>query len=95
MPFDLKLSLSVSSDPISHTLALQKELNPMSWIDDEANRAKAIDDTKAERDELYRTQAPGLWDGLKHYLKRDIETINKNQYLVDSAWWKAVAFRGR
>jgi hypothetical protein len=55
----------------------------MSWISEEAERAKEIDDAKAHRDELYRNLAPGLWSGLKHHLQQDVENINRNEYLVE------------
>jgi hypothetical protein len=83
MTFDFSLTLSLSSRTTSHTLNHPKELPEMSWIDDEAKRAKTLDDTKKERKELRKTQSPGLWSDLKGHLKTDIEDINKEQYLVE------------
>jgi hypothetical protein len=55
----------------------------MSWVDDELDEARVRDDQKATRDQTFREQAPGLWSGLRHFLKQDVEQINKKDQLVE------------
>lgn len=55
----------------------------MSWINGELAEAKRRDEQKTRREETFREQAPGLWSGLRHFLKQDVEAINANQELID------------
>src|SRR5688572_30808357 len=82
MPFDFKLSLSVSSASPSHTLNPRKELSLMTWIDDIAKQAKQDDEDRAARERAYREQVSGLWKGLQDKVSRDVQEISRNKYLV-------------
>jgi hypothetical protein len=54
----------------------------MSWIDDEAKKAKDSDEERKKREETYDQQVWGLWQDLERQIKQDAEAINQNADLV-------------
>jgi hypothetical protein len=54
----------------------------MSWVDDEAQKAKGDDEEKARSEQAYQDQRWGLWNDLRHRMEQDVEMINQNQDLI-------------
>jgi len=54
----------------------------MSWVNDEAEKAKQEDENKASYAQSFNEQSPGIWNGLKHKIAQDVEIINRNEDLV-------------
>jgi len=54
----------------------------MSWIDDEAKKAKQFDEEKTRREQAYEQQVWGLWRDLQNQVKEDVDGINANAELV-------------
>jgi hypothetical protein len=75
--FDFDLNVRLSSSPKSH----KGELT-MSWVNDEAEKAKRSDEDRNRREKAYEQQMWGLWNVLKAQITNDVEEINQNQELV-------------
>ena len=54
----------------------------MSWVNDEAEKAKRSDEDRNRREKAYEQQMWGLWNVLKAQITNDVEEINQNQELV-------------
>jgi hypothetical protein len=53
----------------------------MSWIDDEANRAREDDDGRRLREQAFAQQAPRLCRDLTYQVEQDVAEINGNEGL--------------
>jgi hypothetical protein len=54
----------------------------MSWVNDEAEKAKRSDEDRNRREKAYEQQMWGLWNVLKAQITNDVEEISQNQELV-------------
>jgi hypothetical protein len=60
----------------------------MTWIDDVAKQARQDDEDKAARERAYNEQVNGLWNGLQDTVRRDVQEISRNKYLIENRLYK-------
>ena len=83
MPFDLQLTIGVSSRSVSHALNRpRRRLIAMNeWLKEELaelEHAEEEKQTSQQRLEMVKQQATRLWEGLKVFIKDAIEKMNRS-----------------